>query len=482
MGFGTNNLTSRTTNFDPVSAMLGSSTTWGPEEQAAAARNQGWTVTGNQAQQFRNGVRYTRDLSNFLAPASQNQFANIPDVLKQAAIYDTSQMQGAADETYNKMNAKFGGIDKAINEGSASLENLGKQLGGDALSAARQAEQLGTDQRGELTKRADAMVGRVRGDVDKSLSQMPKYYKGLDKASGDIDEAYRLGDQAVSKYEADISQYKDLSAEEMSSRAFALNRNYHTQLNEIRAAERSGAMDPASALSAMENLKVQAGAEAQAQLTPLHTAFNDNLMQLKTQLAGIRQNVAGFRLQGAGLRGNLESQRLAGVGMEMQGAQVKAGAEQAGLEAVSRGMEAQRQMMQLGGSLRELYTNVASSTAIQAFQARLNGQTELAKLMMQNPRSVVGWFQTLLAMFSVNSTMAPVGGMGGDGSGTAKTSSSNRSAVGNPALGSAMGQQGGVGYGYGYTKAQPRNPGGASEQMGPPSNYARNWDESDFFE
>ena len=470
MGFGTNNLTSRTTNFDPVSAMLGSSTTWGPEEQAAAARNQGWTVTGNQAQQFRNGVRYTRDLSNFLAPASQNQFANIPDVLKQAAIYDTSQMQGAADETYNKMNAKFGAIDNLINQGSASLENLGKQLGGDALSAAEQAEALAADQRDELTERADAMVGRVRGDVDKSLSQMPKYYKGLDKANSDIDEAYRLGDQSVADYKASMKGYKDLSAQTMSAAASGIRRSFHTAMQQVRTGTTPDGrqLSATEQMAAMEQIRFQAGQQVQEQITPLQSHFNDTMMQLSTQLAGLQQNNAGLRIQGAGLRGNLEGQRLQGINTELGGAQIKAGAEQTSLDMVARANEGVRQMYQLGATLREAGSTVATTVQMKALELELNGQVALSQVMLQNPRSIVSYFQSFLALMSVNATQGGGGDFGGGG-GTENPMTPKSAA--NPAGGqqrpqnpggAPFGQQGGVGYGYGYTKPQrPQNPGGA---------------------
>jgi len=488
MAFGSSNLTGRSQSvFDepnPLDHLLGEALTPKTSEQIrneriAAAKAAGFpTIVGNQAQGWGpGGIPTYQDLSTFGKKNSGplGAFGNLPPILLESLRSDTNKMQAAADEQH----AKIGDWETRFNDwlggSSDSLKQLGTSEAGSLKDAAGRAEALGREQGADLTKRADEMRGRVRGDVDKALSNMPDYYKGIDRANKDIDEAYRLGDQSVADYKNAINGYHDLSAQNMSATANAIRRSFNTSLQQVRTGTTPDGrqLSATEQMAAMEQIKFQAGQQVQEQITPLQSHFNDTLMQLKTQLAGLQQNNAGLRIQGAGLRGNLEGQRLQGINTELSGAQIKAGAEQTSLDMVARANEGVRQMYQLGATLREAGSTVATTVQMKALELEMNGQVALSQVMLQNPRSIVSYFQSFLALMSVNATQGGGGGFGGGGgAGNPMTPKSAANPAGgqqrpqNPG-GAPFGQQGGVGYGYGYTKPQrPQNPGGSSSSGG----------------
>ena len=373
-------------------------------------------------------------------------------------------MQGAADEQH----ARIGDWETRFNDWLGSSSDMLKQLAGSNASelkdAAGRAESLGDAQGADLTRRADEMRTRVRGDVDKALSRMPDYYKGIDKAEGDIQEAYRLGDAAVADYKNGLIGYRDMSAQSMSAVASGIRRNFYTSMQQIRSGitPDGRSLSATEQMAATEQLRFQANQQVQEQITPLQSHFNDTMMQLRGQLAGLMKGNADLRLQGAGLRGNLAGQRLQGVNTELGGAQIKAGAESQSLDMVSRAQEGVRQMYQLGATLRQAGAQIATGVTLQALQLEMNGQTALANVMMQNPRSVVSYFQSFLALMSINATQ------GGAGGGSTRFASTNGT--------TGMSAMGGVGINNpapwlaaGNTPQRPQRPANPGGQMGPPA-------------
>lgn len=493
MAFGSSNLTSRARSaFDepnPLDHLLGEAIAEKTPDQIrneriANANAAGYTnIVGNQAQGWGpGGIRTYRDLSTFGKKdgGPMGSLGNLPPILLEALRSDTNKMQAAADEQH----AKIGDWENRFNDwlggSSDELKNLGMSEAGSLKDAAGRAEALGREQGADLTRRADEMRGRVRGDVDKALSGMPDYYKGIDRANKDIDEAYRLGDQSVADYKSALNGYHDLSAQSMSAAASGIRRSFHTAMQQVRTATTPDGrqLSATEQMAAMEQIKFQAGQQVQEQITPLQSHFNDTMMQLRTQLAGLQQNNAGLRIQGAGLRGNLEGQRLQGINTELGGAQIKAGGEQTSLDMVARANEGVRQMYQLGATLREAGSTVATTVQMKALELELNGQVALSQVMLQNPRSIVSYFQSFLALMSVNATQGGGGGFGGGGMGGGSAMSKSALSFG----GVPFGQQGGVGAGQGYNKPQrpqrPQNPAGGI--MGPPE-YQMTGTEEDFF-
>lgn len=500
MAFGSTNLAGRGTNLfdgnDPLGQLLGESLQPMTPEQTRQARiNQakaeGYRYDGGSSawRAGPGGIPTSRPLGNFGTGGAGSgvlgSFGNLPPILLEALRSDTQRMQGAADEQH----ARIGDWESKFNEwlggSSDELQKLGSSNAQELKDAAGRAESLGDRQAGDLTRRADDMRTRVRGDVDKALSRMPDYYKGIDKASGDIDEAYRLGDAAVADYKSALKGYKDMSAQDMSAAASGIRRNFYSAMQQVRSGTGPDGrpMSATEQMAATEQIRFQANQQVQEQITPLQSRFNDTMMQLHGQLAGLMQGNAGMRLQGAALRGNLAGQRLQGIGTELGGAQIKAGAEQTSLDMVARAHEGQRQMYQIGATLREAGATIATSVQLQALQLEMNGQVQLAQVMMQNPRSIVSYFQSFLALMSVSATQ----GGGGFGSGNPTNTPSNptntpgRPNPGqpqNPAGRTPMGQQGGVGAGYGYNSLarQKRD----AQNMGPPE-YQMTGTEEDFF-
>ena len=163
---------------------------------------------------------------------------------------------------------------------------------------------------------------------------------------------------------------------------------------------------------AMTQIKMSVADQVQTQATAIYSNFNTTQAQLRTTLAQIQKANADLRLQGAATKGQLASTRgsWTQLGIEGNKAIGDLAAQGAAIDAEAR--RTQQSFMQLGASIRETTASLQQAAMFQAVNLELNGQTQLAQLVQQNPESVVSWFQGLLALFS---TQAAAGGGGGGG-------------------------------------------------------------------
>jgi hypothetical protein len=346
------------------------------EDRAAVARSQGYTVRGDRATYARpgTGAPTGRNLSTFNLPGGQ-----LPALPTQALLEDTARMQGAADRQWGRNQAEIEGMRGFLDEAPGQIIDEAARGAAQLEGVAGEARDLGRQQEGDFT----AFRDNVMANAD----------RGADRANADIDQAYELGDEAVSEYQRSISRYEDRGAQDASAVASAMNRRAASSMRMARSGMHPDGtpMTPAEQADAIAQVQFDTQAQIQEAVTPMLSHYNDAIAGLEQNLASLRMGNAGNRLQGASLRTQAESFR-ADIGSQM-GAQT--------LQA-----QANRQRMQeLYSNLHQAGTQLRSAAILSATDLEMQGRMGMAQLVQQNPESVVGWFQGLMSLLSANAAM-----------------------------------------------------------------------------
>jgi hypothetical protein len=404
-------------------------------------RGQGFRVQGNVATRNVNGIPYQYPVSSLVGQAGNASglagFDNVPPTLVDALFGDTQMMQSAADEQFGRNNAASGafldtlqGSSQDVQQGGMAganrLRGLGDQMqqqaGLDFNSVASLLEGLSDNIDGAADAGRRGMT-QAQGNIGNAVRFGMSAVSGANaNVDADIEEAYRLGDDAVAKWEQDINSYKDTTAQDASIVSQAIHANAARMKEEIKSqyGNQTGRVNPEMEKQLMD-LELQTGMETQRAITPMMSRFNETITSLKQNLATLRMGNAGMRLQGAGLRQQGASLGLqaAGLGIEGGKADAQIEAEKFGMERDASGVrlgEADAQMRNQAGAreyaslVSNLYQageQIGQAAIVDTARMRIEGMNAYADMIAANPRSVVSWFQGLLAMFSASQAMAP---------------------------------------------------------------------------
>jgi hypothetical protein len=404
-------------------------------------RGQGFRVQGNVATRNVNGIPYQYPLSSLIGNAGNASglagFENVPPTLVDALFGDTQMMQAAADEQFGRNNAASGaflntlqGSSQDVQQGGMAganrLRGLGDQMqqqaGLDFNSVASLLEGLSDNIDGAADAGRRGMT-QAQGDIGNAVRfGMSAVSSANANVNADIEEAYRLGDEAVAKWEQDIKNRVDTTAQDAALISDAIYTNAARMKEQIKAnyGNQNGRINPQMEEELM-NLELQTGAETQRGIVPLLSRFNEVLAGLNQNLATLRMGNAGMRLTGAGLRQQGASLGLQAAGLGIEGGKAKAQieAEKFGMERDAAGVrlgEADAQMRNQSGArefaslVSNLYQageQIAQAAILDTARMRIEGMNAYADMIAANPRSVVSWFQGLLAMFSASQAMAP---------------------------------------------------------------------------
>lgn len=434
----------------PVDSLLNGTTQQQTrQQQLDALRKQGYDIQGDQAVTYQNYGQGGRAIPSYtpidsLLGGVQGQRMPGDPLLRGALQSDTHNMQQAADRQFARNNQMITGMEGFIGNAGQEMRQAGQQGAAQLNGAAAGAQRMGQQQLDDMgnllggyqdqtnkavdgiNKGVTDVQNRIKGTMDK---QMPGYYQGLDDAKGDVNAAYKLGDEAVAGYQKAISEFKDTTAADASVAAAAMRRSALSQKNALTTALKTGQIDDATYQSNLQQLQGQVGEQVQGQVQGLYTEFNKAKAGMEQALAGLRMNNAGNRLTGAQIKGGLEGQRLQGVGMELnaneallQGENTKLGA--AGLQQknnmdiasqYANAQAGQRQMAQLSASLQSSSVATQQAAIMNAVNLEMQGRTTMAQLVQQNPETVVSWFQGILAMYSADAARSGSQGFGGGG-------------------------------------------------------------------
>lgn len=331
---------------------------------------------------------------------------NYTDAMTDALSLDTRNQQGAADRQFARNNAEIEGIRSTLGIAEGNIQQGWMTGAGELDQMAGRADALGQAQEDDFLNMSKDLYADVGGNLDASA-------KRLVGGRDDIDEAYRLADEAAKGFGKAISEYKDLTAQEMSSVAHGIQRNAQAQLREIKGGVHPDGtpMTSGEQLDAINSVRLEANSQVQQAITPMASRFNDAVVQLKEQLAGLKMTGAEFRLKGSSLKGEIE----AGV---REGENIRA---QLGTALTGQLLESQagrRQLLELSANLTSQKVQIRNAAILDSARLALEGKALTAQLVQQNPETVVSLFQGLLALYSAQSAASGTTGFGGGGGGS----------------------------------------------------------------
>lgn len=392
-------LRDHTTSMTDVIGEMGRGQTTSSQD---AARNAGYTVKGNQA------VKYVKGMNGrgipMYAPLGQFGGTTAPRVdpqLSNALVQDTNVMQQTADDQWRRNNARVAGLDDFIGGIDDRMLGQADELFGGLMDRANQFDQLGQDHM-DATVEAQKPIGE---GIDRAYDQT---MQGLDKANEDIDQGYEIADQAAAYAEQVRRGYVDTGAMEASAAASGIARSFKEQERMIVGGLRPDGtkMTTGEQMQAHAELNLQSKMAIQEQVTPILARFNEVNAQLGQMVAQMKMTSGQLRIQGAAER----------KGIAMSGMEAGLGAANAQSRLVDQqlqSMEGQRQMAQLSSTMHQMGVQIQQSAMFKAAEMMMGGMEKTAEFVMQNPRSVVSYFQGLLGLLSTQAAMGGGGGVQG---------------------------------------------------------------------
>lgn len=346
-------------------------------DRAEIARSQGYQVQGDQAiSRGPTGIPTYMNLGMFNPPAVPG--SQYDPLLLGALQSDTTRMQGAADRQFGRNQAESDSLRSFLGELQPSLEGQALGLQNELRGFGQQAQQLGDRQ----VQRVEEMNAETRARQDPL-----------------IDSA--MDTQKLSEWgmEDAVNRFQDRSAQDASAVAEGIRRSMKTASKMARSGMRPDgtSMTSEEQHAAMQEMEFEVGRQVQSAITPILSDYNRTRASLDQSLAALRSQGAGMRLQAAG--------------------QV-ASTDIAGTQNLLSAQAGRRDMANLASSLSQAGTQLRQTALLTAVQLEAQGRMNLAQLVQQNPETVVSWFQSLLAMQSVEAASSGMGGGGGMGGGS----------------------------------------------------------------
>lgn len=201
------------------------------------------------------------------------------------------------------------------------------------------------------------------------------------EGEGDRREAYRLGDQAVRDMQGAEQGFADQSAMDMSATAAGIRQNAAAAKQQLMGPTPDGRMrTEAEVQQGQAQIRQQVESQVQQAITPIMSQYNATRATLRQAIGQMRMNNAQLRLQGSG-----------------QMAQTAQAAS--GIRATGDSMAMEN--TKLATNLYTVASQLEQGAQLAAAQLEAQGYTQMAQLIQQNPRSLVSWFSTLLAMEGV---------------------------------------------------------------------------------
>lgn len=432
------------------------------EDRMDLARSQGFTeFDGGRAyrgvEAGRASYKEGRRLSSF-RPEQADPMADQMELLLQGLMRDTGEYQRTADEQFGRNNQQIQALSGFTSSAPASINAQAAALAQLLQGQAGQVGALGDQQHGEFQDFTGGIMEGLTADltpIQESLGDL--YDDGIELQGmlmdlsenaakvgdpADVEAMVREGlskaDAAASKFERNIDEFEDRTAQDASITANAIRRSAKNREMQIKAGVRADGrpMSPAEQDAAMAMLSGQVDEQVQTASTQIFSQFNRDKAQLHQALAGIEMQAANFRMVGADILNKANQVELQGLGLSLDAlksvgqnraqlldiknleqrmafdkAQIHLGLSSQFLQSQA----GQRQMAELASGLVQSSAQIQQSAILQAASLEFQGLTATAQLVQQNPESVVSYFQGLLGLFSARAAITGDTGASGGG-------------------------------------------------------------------
>lgn len=382
---------------------------------------QGWRTEGG-------GFILNPQDSRMMGPA-------FPQLATTALSRDIQEQQSAADRQFERNQQQIGNMEELVGGLAGADQRI---LGGlDQLLADMALDQAAWSDRSAQAvdpavtqQRVEEMLGRMDRIQDTSgvskaleasgdvLDRVMQEVEGSDRR---LDDAIKTMEAAASKFEGQISEFGKKAYEEAAAISVGVQRRFHNQMKMLEGGIRpDGTPMTAAEQDALRvQLQGQAGQVIAETAAPILARAREVKAQLQTQLASMRTSIGQAKmaasqisqewaqkaLQIAGIQSDLAARdldrRQFSAYAEGLRAQIAATLEESQIkreEIFQRGRE-------LAGSLAMQSVAARQAAILDATRLRMQGLGEVARLVQQNPETVVSYFQGLLSLYQLMSSV-----------------------------------------------------------------------------
>lgn len=401
---------------------------WDPMDAARqAATSSGWRVDGNTARMTEPGGAFgfpvERPLSTFGQPNPLGPLSNIPKPILEAFTQETAERQKVADETRNAAFQHADAAQNTLQQAANALLGLSQQFGGQGQSLFDTGRRDLLDQGTERGRVEDALGTSERMSRDLTSGVNKIVGDTTSRVRGDLGVARAEMDRAVTEYDTWAKKAPDLQVEEMSVAAHSMRMNADRQLRstlqsmQARADAEGRPLSPQELDQAREVTVRDTGAQVQGAITEIGSRWWDKMDNLNKTLAGLRMSKASTYLQGGQMEQGLGEFGLQGEQLKAGGTQFLAGMQMQAAQAELATKQALTQGLQVLSQVNEVNSGIYSAALQTAALWSVQGHQDMADFILKNPKSIVSWYQGLLALLSTGKALEPTAGGGGGGGG-----------------------------------------------------------------
>lgn len=371
---------------------------------------------------------YSRRISNFVPQQYADPWAGPENALLQAFLRDADVMQGAADRQYSRLK---GQSDLAEGELKSGLGFAGREYEGAMDTSKNLLDRFlgaGTEEAGRLQGAADDFAGRIPDIVGPAREQIRRgsrqaeelFDAGMSFKAPDLEgparDAANAARASVNEYRQAIAKYERDAWSEASSIAEGIR-------SQFQDAERmaTGAMNPDGSMKTSAQAAADRFQFTEASQRQVSSVMSEWAGRVTSQVAEMQRHLANLGLQAAAFKGQIGDARaqeaalkLSGLGVAGQALNLIQGfsgqdVALAGLEGdlqsrvadlTARAAESRLAYDQLAGSWAQVWTGIRSSFPLQQLALQMQGRQAISEMMMQNPESVVSWYEGLLGLYS----------------------------------------------------------------------------------
>lgn len=302
---------------------------------------------------------------------------------------ETQRMQGAADRQYQRGANEIGDFRGVLDGLTGTITGAADQNAAGLEGVAGQNNALGDQAVSDQAARSKGVLGSLDQDL-----------KGVEASAGRADDAANqalaYGRGAVNTAAGAAGQYDKDAQANVQNTVAGMEQRFKTQMQSINAGRNPDGtmMSPAERIAAQRQMSFDLSQQVGAVTSGLREQQSQTAANLGMHVADVTLgagNVAlgassAFEKAGELREGAAGERARVGTDMAAQGLQA---------EQLRQGYRS------IGAGLMTTAANMRNAARTTAMTLEMQGHTELANMIRQNPESVVSMFSGLLAMYSI---------------------------------------------------------------------------------